>query len=35
MVKLDKYYLDNWSLGLDLSILLKTVYVVVKRKGAY
>ena len=35
MVKLDKYYLDNWSVGLDLSIILKTFYVVLARKGAY
>jgi len=35
MVKLDRYYLENWSLALDLSIMLKTVYVVLARKGAY
>ena len=35
MVKLDKYYLDNWSVRLDLSIMLKTFYVVLARKGAY
>jgi len=35
MVKLDCYYLENWSLALDLSIMLKTVYVVLARKGAY
>ncbi len=35
MVKLDKYYLDNWSVRLDLSIILKTFYVVLARKGAY
>lgn len=35
MVKLDKYYLDNWSLRLDVSIILKTIYVVLARKGAY
>jgi exopolysaccharide biosynthesis polyprenyl glycosylphosphotransferase len=35
MVKLDKYYLDNWSVALDLSIMLKTFYVVLARKGAY
>ena len=35
MVKLDKYYLDNWSLRLDLGIMLRTLYVVFARKGAY
>jgi lipopolysaccharide/colanic/teichoic acid biosynthesis glycosyltransferase len=35
MVKLDRYYLDNWSVRLDLSIILKTFYVVLARKGAY
>jgi lipopolysaccharide/colanic/teichoic acid biosynthesis glycosyltransferase len=35
MVKLDRYYLDNWSLLLDAEILLRTVFVVVSRKGAY
>ena len=35
MVKLDRYYLDNWSVLLDLQILLKTVLVVLRRKGAY
>ncbi len=35
MVRLDKYYLDNWSLRLDLSIMLKTIVVVFGRRGAY
>jgi lipopolysaccharide/colanic/teichoic acid biosynthesis glycosyltransferase len=34
-VELDEYYLLNRSLKLDLMILLKTVYVVLGRKGAY
>jgi lipopolysaccharide/colanic/teichoic acid biosynthesis glycosyltransferase len=34
-VELDEYYLLNRSLKLDLIILLKTVYVVLGRKGAY
>ena len=34
-VRLDVYYIQNWSLLLDLTILLKTVAVVVGRKGAY
>ncbi len=35
MVKLDRYYLEHWSVGLDLTIMMKTIYVVLKRKGAY
>jgi exopolysaccharide biosynthesis polyprenyl glycosylphosphotransferase len=35
MVKLDRYYLDNWSVRLDLSIMLKTIVVVLGRRGAY
>ncbi len=35
MVKLDKYYLDNWSLRLDLTIMFKTIAVVLGRNGAY
>jgi exopolysaccharide biosynthesis polyprenyl glycosylphosphotransferase len=34
-VRLDLYYVDNWSLAYDLSILWRTVGVVVGRKGAY
>ena len=30
--KLDLYYIENWSLLLDLKILFKTIYVVLKRK---
>jgi exopolysaccharide biosynthesis polyprenyl glycosylphosphotransferase len=35
MVRLDRYYTDNWSLRLDLSIILKTVPAVLGRSGAY
>jgi exopolysaccharide biosynthesis polyprenyl glycosylphosphotransferase len=35
MVKLDRYYLDNWSLRLDLSIMLRTFVAVLTRDGAY
>ena len=35
MVSLDTYYLEHWSLGLDLSIVLRTAAVVVRGKGAY
>ena len=34
VVKLDCKYIDNWSLGLDLKILVKTVLAVVARKGS-
>jgi exopolysaccharide biosynthesis polyprenyl glycosylphosphotransferase len=33
-VRLDHFYIDNWSLGLDLLILWKTARVVLKRSGA-
>ena len=33
-MELDLAYLDHWSLGLDLKILLKTVWAVVRGKGA-
>ena len=32
---LDLWYIDNWSLGLDLKILLRTVPAVLMGKGAY
>jgi len=35
MIRLDRYYLDNWSLRLDIVILLRTFLVVLGRKGAY
>ena len=35
MVKLDLYYIQNWSVGLDLRILLKTIPTVLSGKGSY
>jgi lipopolysaccharide/colanic/teichoic acid biosynthesis glycosyltransferase len=35
MVRLDIYYIENWSPILDLQILLKTVPAVLGGKGAY
>lgn len=34
VVKLDLEYIDNWSLGLDVKILLKTVWVIFAGKGS-
>ncbi len=35
LVRLDFLYLERWSVGLDLSILLKTIPAVLQRRGAY
>lgn len=35
VVKLDLAYIDNWSLMLDVKILIKTVFIVLGRKGAH
>ncbi|MBI2119607.1 MAG: sugar transferase [Elusimicrobia bacterium] len=35
MMRLDIYYVENWTPGLDLKILLKTIPVVLFGKGAY
>jgi lipopolysaccharide/colanic/teichoic acid biosynthesis glycosyltransferase len=34
-VGMDLHYINNWSLAMDLKILFKTPYAVLKRKGAY
>lgn len=34
VVKLDTDYIQNWSIGLDIKILLKTIWIVIKGKGA-
>ncbi len=34
-MKMDLYYIDNWSLWLDIKILLKTIPVVISGDGAY
>ena len=35
MVRLDLYYIQNWSIGMDIRILLKTVPAVLFVRGAY
>lgn len=34
VVRLDTEYIENWSFGLDLRILVKTVGMVLKKEGA-
>lgn len=34
-VEMDSWYVRNWSLWLDIILLIKTVGIVLKRKGAY
>jgi exopolysaccharide biosynthesis polyprenyl glycosylphosphotransferase len=35
LVRLDFYYLENWSLWLDITILVKTPFAVFSQRGAY
>jgi exopolysaccharide biosynthesis polyprenyl glycosylphosphotransferase len=35
MVRLDLYYMENWSLSFDLKIVLKTLGAVLRREGVY
>ncbi|MFZ5986462.1 MAG: sugar transferase, partial [Bacillota bacterium] len=35
VVKLDTQYIDEWSIWLDIKIILKTIWVVIKRNDAY
>ena len=35
MVRLDLYYIENWSLSFDLKIIVKTLGVVLRAEGAY
>jgi exopolysaccharide biosynthesis polyprenyl glycosylphosphotransferase len=35
LVRLDFYYLENWSIWLDITILVKTLPAVIARRGAY
>jgi exopolysaccharide biosynthesis polyprenyl glycosylphosphotransferase len=35
LVRLDFYYLENWSIWLDISVLLRTIPAVIAARGAY
>jgi lipopolysaccharide/colanic/teichoic acid biosynthesis glycosyltransferase len=35
VVRLDSFYIENWSLWLDIQILGRTALVLLKRQGAY
>ncbi|NDE75071.1 MAG: sugar transferase, partial [Proteobacteria bacterium] len=35
MVMLDLYYIENWSLSLDVKIILRTIPTVISGRGAY
>lgn len=35
MIRLDLYYIENWSVGFDLALLMRTVPAVVFSRGAY
>ena len=35
LVRLDFFYIENWSIWLDISILVKTLPAVIARRGAY
>jgi lipopolysaccharide/colanic/teichoic acid biosynthesis glycosyltransferase len=35
VVRLDRHYIEHWSLSLDVRILLRTIPTVVSRRGAY
>jgi lipopolysaccharide/colanic/teichoic acid biosynthesis glycosyltransferase len=34
-VRLDLYYVENWSLAMDLTIIARTVWAVLRSRGAY
>ena len=35
MVMMDIYYIDNWSLSLDINLIIRTIPAVLRRDGAY
>ena len=34
-IRLDEYYIRHWSIWMDIYVLIRTIWVVVKRSGAY
>ena len=34
VVRLDTQYINEWSIGLDIKILFKTIFAVLKRDGS-
>ncbi|PIX30958.1 hypothetical protein COZ61_02335, partial [Candidatus Berkelbacteria bacterium CG_4_8_14_3_um_filter_33_6] len=34
-VRLDIFYIENWSLWLDISIMVKTLWTILGKRGAY
>jgi len=35
MIRLDLYYIENWSVGFDMSLLMRTIPAVIFARGAY
>ncbi|MCB4790447.1 MAG: sugar transferase [Elusimicrobia bacterium] len=35
MIELDIFYIENWSMGLDLNIIFRTIPAVITKEGAY
>jgi len=35
MVRLDVFYIENWSVGLDVTLMLRTIPAVLFARGAY
>jgi len=35
MIRLDLYYIENWSVGADIGLLLRTIPAVLFARGAY
>ena len=35
MIELDIYYIENWTLGLDINIMVQTLPAVFSKRGAY
>ena len=35
LVRLDFYYVENWSIWIDIAVLLRTPFAVIRGKGAY